>query len=389
MSDNKSDKMSPSYALRVCKLLASAVLPVFCTRAEAQNAPATEPSVVAVGKVWPAVVNINTEQIIRRTVQDPYDVFFNQFFGRQGRPQRQLSQKVQSLGSGFIVDPAGYIVTNEHVVKRAADLKIQVTMTDGTTYDAKYVAGDPKADLAFIKIESKKPLPFISLTDLSPNLVGQTVLALGNPLGYGASVSRGILSAQNRTIMVDEVEYKNLIQTDAAINPGNSGGPLIDISGKLIGISSVKMAFTPQGVPTQGLGFGIPASVVRDKIEEFKHPPKVPDAVAANQSLSRRYFGLQLQDLTRDLASGFGYADGAGVLVADVEQNSPAESAGFKRGLVIYKIGRYDVASAQQVETLLEHVKPGVNADFVVGVVRSAGGRRVEQVQTVSLTARE
>ena len=381
--------MSPSYALRVCKLLALVVLPVFCTRVDAQDVPATEPSVVAVGKAWPAVVNINTEQIIRRTVQDPYDVFFNQFFGRQVRPQRQLSQKVQSLGSGFIVDPAGYIVTNEHVVKRAADLKIQVTMTDGSTYDAKYVAGDPKADLAFIKIESKKPLPFISLTDLSPNLVGQTVLALGNPLGYGASVSRGILSAQNRTIMVDDVEYKNLIQTDAAINPGNSGGPLIDISGKLIGISSVKMAFTPQGVPTQGLGFGIPASVVRDKIEEFKHPPKVPEAVAANQSLSRRFFGLQLQDLTHDLAAGFGYADGAGVLVADVEQNSLAEAAGFKRGLVIYKIGRYDVASAQQVESLLEHVKPGVNADFVVGVVRSTGGRRVEQVQTVSLTARE
>jgi len=140
-----------------------------------------------VGKVWPAVVNINTEEIIKRTVQDPYDVFFNQFFGGPMRRPREFRQKVQSLGSGFIVDSAGYIVTNEHVVKRAADLKIQVTTTDGKTYDAKYIAGDPKADLAFIKIESKTPLPFISLTDISPNLLGETVLALGNPLGYGVS----------------------------------------------------------------------------------------------------------------------------------------------------------------------------------------------------------
>jgi len=186
---------------------------------------------------------------------------------------------------------------------------------------------------------------------------------------------------------VDDVEYKNLIQTDAAINPGNSGGPLIDISGKLIGISSVKMAFTPQGVPTQGLGFGIMASVVRDKIEEFKHPPP-PGAVAANETAAQRCFGLQLQDLTPDLTNAFGYAPGLGVLVADVEAESPAAAAGFKRGLVIYKIGRYDTNSSRQVEDLLVNVKPGTDADFVVGTVRLAGKRQIQQVQTVSLTAR-
>jgi serine protease Do len=148
------------------------------------------------------------------------------------------------------------------------------------------------------------------------------------------------------------------------------------------------MAFTPQGVPTQGLGFGISAAVVRDKIEEFKHPEKLAAASAANGSLAHRFFGLQLQDLTPDLISAFGYADKSGVLVTDVEDGSPAGKAGFKRGLVIYKVGRYEVASAQQVESLFADVKPGTPADFTVGVVRRAGGRQVEQLQAVSLTAR-
>ena len=176
----------------ICKFLTIAILASACTHAGAQTEPATEPSVVAVGKVWPAVVNINTEGTIRRTVSDPFDSFYNQFFGGPMRPPREMRQKVKSLGSGFIVDPDGYIVTNQHVVERAADLKIQVTTTDGKTYDAKYIAGDPKSDLAFIKIEGKTPFPHISLTDISPNLLGETVLALGNPLGYGVSVSRGM-----------------------------------------------------------------------------------------------------------------------------------------------------------------------------------------------------
>ncbi|MGB8354971.1 MAG: PDZ domain-containing protein, partial [Chthoniobacteraceae bacterium] len=157
---------------------------------------------------------------------------------------------------------------------------------------------------------------------------------------------------------------------------------------QLIGISSVKMAFTPQGVPTQGLGFGIPASVVRDKIEEFKHPQKVPVIAASNQPAARRYFGLELQDLTHDLTDALGVAPDMGVLVTDVKENSPAESAGFKRGLVIYKIGRYDINSTQQVETLLANVKPGTDADFIVGAVRQVGRRQIEQVQKVSLTAK-
>src|SRR6184192_3417562 len=236
----------------------------------AQADPAAEPAVLAVAKVLPAVVNINTERVIRRAVRDPIEDFYAQFFGYyRGRP-REIRQTLQSLGSGFIVDPSGYIVTNQHVVERAADLKIHVTTNDGKTYNAHYITGDDKTDLAFIKIDAETAFPFINLENISPNLLGQTVIVVGNAVGYGSSISRGVLSAVKRNITVDETDYKDLVQTDAAINPGNSGGPVIDLSGRLVGVASAKMAFTPQGVPTQGLGFAIPADVVRDSVNHFK-----------------------------------------------------------------------------------------------------------------------
>ena len=374
--------------LRPALLLAFVLTLPGALRAEAD--PASEPSVVAVGKAMPAVVNINTERVVKRTVRDPYDDFFNQFFGGPMRRPRTFAQKVQSLGSGFLVDPAGYIVTNEHVVERAEDLKISVTTNDGKTYDARYIAGTVESDLALIKIESKEPFPHIKLDDLSPSLLGQTVLVLGNPLGYGSSVSRGILSAKNRTVAVNEVEYKDLIQTDAAINPGNSGGPLVDLAGKLVGVSSVKMAFTPQGVPTQGLGFAIPAATVRDRVAEFKRAATKAKTAKkpAVETLARKYFGLQLQDLTPALRETFGFEPGSGVLIADVDPHSPAEEAGMKRGLAIHQVGRYQVASAQQLEELLGVVSAGSRVDFTVGVIRNVGGQIVRQVQTVPLTAR-
>src|SRR5206468_9535258 len=153
---------------------------------------------------------------------------------------------------------------------------------------AHYIAGDDKTDLAFIKIDAKNAFPFINLDNISPNLLGQTVIVVGNAVGYGSSISRGVLSAVKRNITVDETEYKDLVQTDAAINPGNSGGPVIDLSGRLVGIASAKMAFTPQGVPTQGLGFAIPADVVRDSVNRFKKVAvkqgKVKDQPAAADS---------------------------------------------------------------------------------------------------------
>lgn len=354
--------------------------------------PATEPAVVAVRQAMPAVVNINTERVIKRTVRNPRDDFFYEFFGGPLAPPRTLRQKVQSLGSGFLVDDSGYIITNEHVVERADGLKISVTTADGKTYNARYVAGARESDLALIKIEGDKPFPFIDIEHLSPNLLGQTVLVLGNPLGYGSSVARGILSAKGRTVAIDDLEFKELLQTDAAINPGNSGGPLIDLSARLVGISSVKMAYTPQGVPTQGIGFAIPGEIVREKIAEFREIARQQKTTkrraAESTSLARRFFGLHLQDLTEELSESLGYTPGSGVLVADVDPGSVAEESGIKRGLVIYKVGRYEVTASKQVEELLEPISSGSQVDFTVGVVRRARGIAQRQLQSVTLSAR-
>src|SRR5437773_8597655 len=180
----------------------------------AQADPAAEPSVLAVAKVLPAVVSINTERVVRRQVHDPFEDFYAQFFGNYRVRPREIRQRIQSLGSGFIVDSTGYIVTNQHVVERAADLKIQVTTNDGKTHNAHYITGDDKTDLAFIKIDAKAAFPFISLDNISPNLLGETVIVVGNAVGYGSSISRGVLSAVKRDITIDNVEYKDLVHTD-------------------------------------------------------------------------------------------------------------------------------------------------------------------------------
>ena len=376
-------------------MLCAALLLASSASCLAQADPAAEPAVLAVAKVLPAVVNINTERVIRRSVRDPIEDFYAQFFGTYRARPREIRQTLQSLGSGFIVDPAGYIVTNQHVVERAADLKIQVTTNNGKTYSAHYITGDEKKDLAFIKIDSKDTFPFISLENISPNLLGETVIVVGNAVGYGSSISRGVLSATKRDIAIDNIEYKDLVQTDAAINPGNSGGPVIDISGRLVGISSAKMAFTPQGVPTQGMGFAIPADVVRDSVAKFKafaekNPGQQVQPASASEETSssantERLFGMQLQDLSADLTQALGYQPGRGVLISSVESDSPADEAGIERGLVIYKVGKHNVNSVKEVEALLTRANSGTSVDFAIGVVRANGTQRVE---TVTLAAR-
>jgi serine protease Do len=358
----------------------------------AQADPASEPAVLALAKVLPAVVNINTERVVRRTVRDPFEDFYAQFFGYDQARPREIRQTLQSLGSGFIIDPAGYIVTNQHVVERAADLRIQVTTNDGKTHDAHYITGDDKTDLAFIKIDAKADFPFISLDNISPNLLGETVIVVGNAVGYGSSISRGVLSAVKRHITVDNIEYKDLVQTDAAINPGNSGGPVIDISGRLVGISSAKMAFTPQGVPTQGLGFAIPADVVRDSVSQFKKiaqklpAPKQEPSSETSTSNAERLFGMQVQDLSGELSDALGYAHSRGVLITAVEPGSPADEAGVERGLVIYRVGKQDVNSVKQIENLLASMQSGTSVNFVIGVIHARG--QVHQVATLTMAAR-
>ena len=384
-------RVLPRYAHRA---LVAALLPFAgWTSCFAQADPASEPAVLAVAKVLPAVVNINTERVVKRTVRDPFEDVYAQFFGYNRVRPREIRQTLQSLGSGFIVDPAGYIITNQHVVERAADLKIHVTTDDGKTYNAHYITGDDKTDLAFIKIDAQTAFPFINLDDISPNLLGETVIAVGNAVGYGSSISRGVLSAVKRNITVDNIEYKDLVQTDAAINPGNSGGPVIDVSGRLVGISSAKMAFTPQGVPTQGLGFAIPAAVVRDSVNRFKkiaqkqpEPANRPATSEASASSAERLFGMQLQNLSEQLSDALGYAQGHGVLVAAVEPDSPADEAGIERGLVIYRVGKSEVNSVKQIDGLLGRVQSGAKVNFTIGVIRTGG--RGRQLATLTMAAR-
>jgi len=382
----------PRKIRAVCEV---AAFLMFATSAPcfAQADPASEPAVLAVAKVLPAVVNINTERVVRRTVRDPFDDFYAQFFGYNRFRPREVRQTLQSLGSGFIIDPAGYIVTNQHVVERAADLKIHVTTHDEKTYRAHYIAGDDKTDLAFIKIDAQTDFPYINLDDISPNLLGQTVMVVGNAVGYGSSISRGVLSAVKRNITVDETEYKDLVQTDAAINPGNSGGPVIDLSGRLVGIASAKMAFTPQGLPTQGLGFAIPADVVRDSINRFKQVAmkqgKLKDLPAPAEPGSARIeklFGMQLQDLSPELSDALGYLRGRGVLITAVEPDSPADNAGIKRGMVLYGVNKSTVFSVKQVEQALRAAESGASVDFTIGIIRARGDNH--ELATLSLKAR-
>ena len=381
MAKNKESRMRQLLLILVAVTWAATASLGF-----AQADPAAEPAVLAVAKVLPAVVNINTERVIKRTVRDPFEDFYSQFFGNYRSRPRQIRQTLQSLGSGFIVDPAGYIVTNQHVVERAADLKIQVTTNDGKTHNAHYITGDDKKDLAFIKIDANADFPFISLDNISPNLLGQTVIVVGNAVGYGSSISRGVLSATKRDITIDNIEYKDLIQTDAAINPGNSGGPVIDLSARLVGVSSAKMAFTPQGVPTQGLGFALPAEVVRESVAQFKkvaqkQPAPKNQPITDQITNAERLFGMQLQDMTEELTAALGYESGRGVLVSAVEPDSPADQVGIERGLVIYRVGKYEVNSVKQVESLLSRASTGTSVDFAVGIRRAGGqGQRIESV---------
>jgi serine protease Do len=389
VGSNPSMKTNPHQKLFVPLLILAQAGACF-----GQADPASEPAVLAVAKVLPAVVNINTERVVRRTVRDPFEDFYAQFFGYNRVRPREIRQTLQSLGSGFIIDPAGYIITNQHVVERAADLKIHVTTNDGKTYNAHYITGDDKTDLAFIKIDAETAFPFINLDNISPNLLGQTVIVVGNAVGYGSSITRGVLSAVKRDITVDDAEYKGLLQTDAAINPGNSGGPVIDLSGRLVGISSAKMAFTPQGVPTQGMGFAIPADVVRDSVNRFKKvaqkqaTPKNQPASTADTSVSNaeKLFGLQLQDLNQELSDVLGYIRGRGVLITAVEPDSPADEAGLERGLVIYRAGNSETNSVKQIEELFRSVQSGTKLEFTVGAIRT--GRQSRQLATLSMTAR-
>jgi len=295
----------------------------------------------AVKQAAPAVVNIQTTKIITER-QHPLanDPMFQQFFGDSiGEPRKKMES---SLGSGVIVSPQGYILTNHHVIK-AAD-EILIALKDGRNAKASVIGTDPDTDLAVLKIELDN-IPAITLSKTGELDVGNVVLAIGNPFGVGQTVTSGIISATGRN-MLGINTFENFIQTDAAINPGNSGGALVNSFGELIGINT---AIYSQSGGSQGIGFAIPLSLAKNvltQIIEFGH-------------VKRGWLGIAIQDINPELAESFAMEKVYGILVNGVAKTGPADKAGIKPGNVITHINGNEVANTQELLNLVSQVNPG------------------------------
>ncbi len=290
---------------------------------------------IAAKKAMPAVVNIFTSTVIK-TPANPFmdDPRFRFFFGDPGDDEPQNSS---SLGSGVIVSPDGYILTNHHVVE-AAD-QIEIALADGRKAKAHVIGSDPETDLAVIKIELPGSLPAITFGHPEQAQVGDMVLAIGNPFGVGQTVTMGIISALKRDHLGLST-FENFIQTDAAINPGNSGGALVDINGSLIGINSA--IYSPNG-GSLGIGFAIPANTAKYTMEQ----------IIKQGSVTRGWIGAAVQELTPELAESFRLGDTKGVLITEIIRNSPAEKAGMRRGDILIAI---DDQAIESWGTMLETV---------------------------------
>ncbi|HTH18526.1 MAG TPA: trypsin-like peptidase domain-containing protein, partial [Candidatus Udaeobacter sp.] len=232
---------------------------------------------------------------------------------------------------------------------------------------------------AVIKVDAGRALTAARIGNSDSVQVGDWAIAIGSPFGLEATVTAGIVSATGRDIDGAQ-QFQRFIQTDAAINPGNSGGPVVDLSGRLVGIASAKMAFTPQGVPTQGMGFAIPADVVRDSVNRFKQVAikqgklkGSPAPAEPSSAIVEKLFGMQLQDLSSELSEALGYLRGRGVLITAVEPDSPADNAGIKRGMVLYRVNKSAASSVRQVDEVLRAVESGANVEFTIGIIHARG----------------
>ncbi len=297
-----------------------------------------------VKRLTPVTVNISTTKTVKTGMRrfgtpfhgpdDPFrdffgDDFLRRFFG--DIPEREFKQ--QSLGSGFVIDKEGYILTNNHVVENADEIKVKTHNTK--EYDAEIVGRDPKTDLALIKIKDlKNGLTVATLGDSDELLVGEWVIAIGNPFGLQETVTTGIVSAKWRKI--GQGPYEDFIQTDASINPGNSGGPLFNMDGQVVGVNT--MIYSPSG-GNIGIGFAIPINLAKNIVRQLKDRGRV----------IRGWLGVVVQTVTPDLAESFGLDEGTGALVSDVEPNGPAENAGIRAGDIIL---RFDGQEVEDMSTL-------------------------------------
>lgn len=306
-------------------------------------------------RVSPAVVNVRVVQKSRgesrRQMEERFkdffgEEFFERFFRRRGPGG---PPEARSLGSGVIVDKLGYILTNNHVIEKAD--QIEVRLSDKRKFSATVVGRDPKTDLAVIKIEAAADLPAAKLGDSDKVRIGQWAIAIGNPFGLDRTVTMGIISATGRA-QVGVTTYENFIQTDASINPGNSGGPLLNLDGEVIGINTAIVAVG------QGIGFAIPINMAKSVMDQLVQRGKVV----------RGWLGVSIQELTDELASGFGVTPNSGVLVADVIKGSPAEAAGMRSGDIVVEFEGNPVTEVAQLQRYVAAVPPA--RVVKVGVVR-------------------
>jgi len=312
----------------------------------------------------PAVVNIRTVKTIKGGgrvyqhffnspfgKQDPLNDFFGKFFGNEF--QKEFKQR--SLGSGFIIDKEGYIVTNNHVIEDAD--KIKVKLKNGKEFDAEIVGRDPNTDIALIKIKSKNNLPVVKLGDSDALEVGQWVVAIGSPFGLEHTVTAGIVSAKGR--IIGSGPYDDFVQTDASINPGNSGGPLINMKGEVIGINTAIIA------SGQGLGFAIPINSAKRIVDQLKSSGEV----------TRGWLGVGIQDLSEELSEYYGIKEGKGVLVTEVFPGDPADEAGIKPKDIVLSVNGKKVENTRELSKLIADTSVGDTVN--IKVLRNGIGKKI------------
>ncbi|MFO7459576.1 MAG: DegQ family serine endoprotease [Desulfatiglandales bacterium] len=353
----------------LCFAFGAGVVPLFNTAhftaalvapAEASTVPASFAELAK--NASPSVVNISTVKTVRgRGImpmpfgqEDPFRDFFERFF----RDQMPRDFRQQSLGTGFIIDKQGYILTNNHVVEMADEIKVK--FPDGKEFEAEIIGRDPKTDLALIKIESNESLQPLPLGDSENIEVGEWVVAIGNPFGLGNTVTAGIVSAKYRQIGAGS--YDNFIQTDASINPGNSGGPLLNTSGEVVGINT---AIFSRGGGNIGIGFAIPVKMAKDLLPQLKKGRVV-----------RGWLGVMVQKITPELKEKLNLKDEKGALVADVTKGGPAEKAGIERGDVIVSFDGKEIGEMRDLPFVVAATP--VDKAVTVEVIRKGKIQRFE-----------
>ncbi len=326
-----------------------------------------------VDQLSPAVVNISTAQNVGRPSGprfempdlppgSPFEEFFREFFDQQ---RQRGPRKVRSLGSGFIIDPKGVIVTNNHVIDEADE--ITVIFNDGRELPATLIGRDKKTDLAVLQVKPDKDLPFVRFGDSDAIRVGDWVLAIGNPLGFGGTVTAGIVSARNRDI--DAGPYDDFIQTDAAINRGNSGGPLFNMKGEVIGVNTAIVS--PNG-GSIGIGFAIPSAIVKNVVSQLREFGE----------MHRGWLGVRIQTVTPEIAESMNLDKPKGALVAGVDENSPAAEAGLQVGDLILKFDGKDVPEMRDLPRIVAETEIGKHVE--VEVLRN-GKRKTFEVNIARL----